>query len=79
LEKPTGNEIVLQKQFRPPVNGVCIEIPSGLLDPNESIETCAERELLEETGYIGKTTRVSTLMYNDPSKLSYGYNVCAIF
>lgn len=43
-----------------------IEIPAGLLDPNESIETCAERELLEETGYVGKAIYTSPLMFNDP-------------
>lgn len=66
LEKPEGKEVLLQKQFRPPVNGVCIELPAGLLDPNESIETCAERELLEETGYVGKAIKVGPIMYNDP-------------
>lgn len=66
MEKPDGKEILLQKQFRPPVNKVCIEIPAGLLDPNESIETCAERELQEETGFIGKAQTTSPVMFNDP-------------
>lgn len=66
MKKPTGPEILLQKQYRPPVDGVCIEIPAGLLDPNESLETCAERELFEETGYVGKAIRTSPVMYNDP-------------
>lgn len=66
LKKPTGPEILLQKQFRPPVEGICIEIPAGLLDPNESLEQCAERELYEETGYIGKAVKSSPVMYNDP-------------
>lgn len=57
LEKPTGPEIVLQKQFRPPVDKICIEVPAGLIDPNESSETCALRELKEETGYIGKVVQ----------------------
>ena len=31
----------------------CIEFPSGLLDPRESLLQAAERELAEETGYRG--------------------------
>lgn len=72
LEKPTGKEILLQKQYRPPVDGVCIEIPAGLLDPNESIGRCAERELLEETGYVGHAIKVSPVMFNDPGKSTDG-------
>jgi len=66
LEKSTGPEIVLQKQFRPPTGGVCIEVPAGLVDPNESIETTTVRELKEETGYIGKVISASPTIYNDP-------------
>lgn len=66
LEKSTGPEIVLQKQFRPPTGGVCIEVPAGLVDPNESIETTALRELKEETGYIGKVVSTSPVIFNDP-------------
>lgn len=35
----------------------------GLLDPNETIERCAERELLEETGYTGTVKHVSPGTY----------------
>lgn len=66
LQKSGGPELLLQKQFRPPTGGICIELPAGLLDPKESIETCAERELLEETGYIGKATRTSPIIFGDP-------------
>lgn len=44
-------EIVLTKQFRPPVGAVVIELPAGLVDPKESVESTAVRELIEETGY----------------------------
>jgi ADP-ribose pyrophosphatase len=55
LQPPTGPPLILlQKQFRPPVDKVCIEIPAGLIDEGETAEECALRELKEETGYVGK-------------------------
>jgi 8-oxo-dGTP pyrophosphatase MutT (NUDIX family) len=45
------DEIILTKQFRPPVNKYVIEFPAGLNDQGESLEEVARRELLEETGY----------------------------
>ncbi|KAK9456309.1 NUDIX hydrolase domain-like protein [Dipodascopsis uninucleata] len=66
IEKSTGPEVLVQRQFRPPVNGVVIEFPAGLLDPKETPEQCAERELLEETGYIGKAIHSSPILFCDP-------------
>lgn len=63
-DKP--DEILLQKQFRPPIEGVCIEMPAGLIDGDESIETAALRELKEETGYVGKVIEKSPIIFNDP-------------
>ncbi|CAI6337312.1 unnamed protein product [Periconia digitata] len=62
--------ILLQKQWRPPVNATVIEVPAGLIDPKESAEVCAVRELKEETGYVGEVVGegfgVSPIMFNDP-------------
>lgn len=60
------DEILLQKQFRPPVEGVCIEMPAGLIDAGEDIDTAALRELKEETGYSGKIISKSPTVFNDP-------------
>jgi ADP-ribose pyrophosphatase len=46
--------VVLERQFRYPVSRVMIEFPAGKLDPGESVAACAQRELLEETGYTAK-------------------------
>lgn len=64
LEKPSGPELLLQKQFRPPINKVVIEVPAGLVDEGESAEESAVRELREETGYVGVVagTYVSTMI-----------------
>jgi ADP-ribose pyrophosphatase len=45
-----SNKLVLIKQFRVPLNDYVYELPAGLIDDNESIETSAKRELKEETG-----------------------------
>ena len=42
--------VTLIRQLRPAVNATMLEIPAGRLTPGEAPQTCAERELLEETG-----------------------------
>ncbi|HAS53270.1 MAG TPA: DNA mismatch repair protein MutT [Nitrospiraceae bacterium] len=46
-----GRTILLEKQFRPPLGRDVIELPAGLVDPGESMEDAAQRELIEETGW----------------------------
>lgn len=46
-----AREVILVRQFRPPVNRHVIEFPAGLNDKGDTIEEAARRELLEETGY----------------------------
>ena len=42
---------VMERQYRYPVRQVMIEFPAGKLDPGESVQACAARELAEETGF----------------------------
>ena len=47
--------VLLERQFRYPVQRVMIEFPAGKLDlPGEAKLACARRELLEETGYTAR-------------------------
>lgn len=46
-----NGEVVLIRQFRPPINGFVIELPAGLVDAGEDFEQAVRRELIEETGY----------------------------
>jgi ADP-ribose pyrophosphatase len=43
--------VVLLRQYRFAVQDRLWEIPAGKLDPGEDPQSCAERELREETGY----------------------------
>ena len=66
LNKPgaDGPELLLQKQYRPPIDKVAIEVPAGLIDEGESVEVCAVRELKEETGFVGVAEQTSAIMFN---------------
>ena len=64
LNKASGPELLLQKQYRPPIDKVVIEVPAGLIDAGETVEDCAVRELREETGYVGVAEETSSVMYN---------------
>jgi ADP-ribose pyrophosphatase len=44
-------KVVLERQFRYPIGLAMVEFPAGKLDAGESSAACAQRELLEETGY----------------------------
>ena len=46
--------VVLERQYRYPMHAVMIEFPAGKLDVGEASLVCAQRELLEETGYTAR-------------------------
>lgn len=47
-------QVILERQYRHPVGQVFIEFPAGKIDPGEDRLACAQRELLEETGYTAR-------------------------
>ena len=47
-----NGKLVLERQFRYAPQREFIELPAGKIDNNEDILLCAQRELLEETGYV---------------------------
>lgn len=65
LEKPDsvivvavdGAELVVVRQTRAGANGVTLELPAGSLDPGETPEEAAARELLEECGLTAGSWR----------------------
>lgn len=43
--------LVMERQYRYPLQQVFLEFPAGKIDPGEPPAACAMRELAEETGY----------------------------
>jgi 8-oxo-dGTP pyrophosphatase MutT (NUDIX family) len=70
-------EVVMVRQYRHGIEQVCLELPGGLVDPDdESPEVAAQRELLEETGFKASTLDFMGECYPQPAVLT---NQCFFF
>lgn len=56
--------VLLERQFRYPLDQVFIEFPAGKIDPDEAPLACAKRELLEETGYTASDWQFVCTIHN---------------
>ncbi|KAL7720285.1 MuT/nudix family protein [Entamoeba marina] len=66
-KKPSS--LVFISEFRVPVGCKVWQLAAGLVDPNETIENSAIRELKEETGYVAeKILRVSKRVAAAPAE-----------
>lgn len=48
-----SGEVLLVRQYRPPLERDELGLPAGLVEPGEDPEKAGRRELAEETGYAG--------------------------
>lgn len=64
------NQILLVKQFRYPNRINTLEIPAGKLEKDEDPQTCAFRELEEETNYRAKDMHFITKILPSPGYTS---------
>ena len=58
--------VLLIRQFRHAADGFIWEVPAGRLDAGEAPETCARRELEEETGMRAATLERLITIYTTP-------------
>lgn len=56
--------VLLERQFRYPLERVFIEFPAGKIDAGEDPLACAKRELQEETGYTALDWRPVCTIHN---------------
>jgi len=69
--------VVLVRQYKHGIGETLLELPAGGVDPGESPEDCARRELAEETGYVADAEtfeRVGTFVF-DPTSSTTRYHV----
>ena len=60
---PDGR-VLMERQFRHPMQRVMLEFPAGKIDPGEAPFTCAVRELAEETGYRAAEWARAGILHN---------------
>lgn len=61
------NRLILIEQWRHGTRQVHLETPGGLIDPGETPEACARRELSEETGYQAGHVEPLGTVYPNPA------------
>ena len=71
-------EIVLVRQYKHGIGEVLLELPAGMIDPGETPETCAVRELAEETGYTGDPPLLLRSLIADPTSSNGRFYIYAI-
>ncbi|UCH21293.1 MAG: NUDIX hydrolase [Deltaproteobacteria bacterium] len=70
-------EVVMIRQYRHGTEQVCLELPGGLVDPEDtSPVVSAQRELLEETGYQASKFHLTGECFPQPAILT---NKCYFF
>ncbi len=58
-----NGDLLFERQFRYPLRQVFLELPAGKIDAGEDILATAQRELLEETGYVASEWRYVGVMH----------------
>jgi ADP-ribose pyrophosphatase len=61
------NEVVFTRQYKHGIADFVLELPAGMLEPNEDAVACARRELEEETGYTAREFEPLAEFTTDPT------------
>ena len=64
------DDVLLVRQYRPAVEAMTTEMPSGHIEAGETPAECARRELAEETGYTTPSVELLSRIRPDTGRLS---------
>lgn len=67
--------LLMERQWRHPLQRVLLEFPAGKIDPGEAPLACGQRELLEETGHVAREWAHAGWMHNAPAYSDEGIDV----
>ncbi|MFZ5969239.1 MAG: NUDIX domain-containing protein [Bacillota bacterium] len=56
-------DLLVVEQYRYPIERSMLELPAGIIDEGETPLACAQRELLEETGFTAKDWKLLLSFY----------------
>jgi len=70
-----NNKLLVFRGYRHGIKGISYSFPGGSVEQEESIKECAQRELLEETGYCSKTWQHKGSFVGDASKGCGKYHI----
>lgn len=65
----SDGKFILVRQYKHGVGQVVLEFPAGMVDPGETPEQAARRELQEETGYTATALSLIGQFVNSPTKV----------
>jgi ADP-ribose pyrophosphatase len=75
---PGKESFLMIRQYRHGAGSVTVEFPAGLVDPGETPEQAAARELLEETGFqAGRIERIGAISPNPAFMNNLCHTFCA--
>jgi ADP-ribose pyrophosphatase len=70
--------VVLVRQYKHGIAQIVLELPAGMIDPDEAPDACAIRELAEETGYAGDPPQLLRTLFADPTSSNASFHVFLI-
>lgn len=65
-----AGEVVLVRQYRHGIEQGSLELPAGVIEPNEPTLHGAQRELREETGYVSENWHALSVVATEPARSS---------